>query len=537
MTRPAVYPSWVFDDSEIPDPLGCGQRAVDFLRVLRHPKSTAPGRRFTLAPFQERIIRRIYGPRHDDGRRKVKTCFLMIGRGGRKTALGAALSLLHFIGPERQPGGLVLNAASDREQARLAFEESAAILREDPRIETKLSFQDYRHRIGHPKSGTLLRAVSSDAGRQHGSTPAFALVDELHAHRSRDLWDVVRTGLVKTPDSLLVVTTTAGRGQDSIAWDIYDYARKVALGEIEDDGFLPILFQSDREADFRDESAWAWANPGLADGFPDVEGLRQLAREAENRPSDREAFRQLHMNVWLDHATDPFVEMAVYDKGAVPVDLAAMEGRPCWVGIDLSSVNDLTAAVACWRLDDGRLAVHPWFFCPEEGLRRRQERDGVPYVRWAEEGHIIATPGDTVDYRAVEDHLREVCDRFDVRELAFDPYKAQGIAANLMEDGLPVAYVRQGALTLGPMVFELERAIVGGQMLHGGHPVLRWNFANAQVKEANGLKTLHKPYKSSTDRIDGAVACAMAVGRAVAGDGGGSIYNDDDARPEGLLIL
>lgn len=536
MDIPATYPAWVFDDSPIDDPFGYGQRAVDFLRLLRHPKSTLPGRRFQVAPFQERIIRRIYGPRHEDGRRKVKTVFLMIGRGGRKTALGAALSLLHFIGPERMPGGLVLNAASDREQARLAFEEAAAICREDARIEDKLRFVDYRHRLEHPKSGTVLRAVSSDAGRQHGLTPVFALIDELHAHPKRDLWDVIRTGLVKTAGSLAVVITTAGRGQENIAFDIYDYARKVALGEVEDDGFLPILFQPEDGTDWRSEDAWRLANPGLDLGFPDIEGLRQLAREAENRPADREAFKQLHCNIWLDHSAAPFVDAEVYDKGNRPVDLEAMRDFPCWLAVDLSSVKDLTVILACWKLDDDSLVVWPWYFCPGEALRLRSERDRVPYTTWAEQGFITPTPGDVVDYGAVEDKVRELCDTYDVREIAFDPYLAQQLMGNLGEDGFPVVAMRQGSLTMGPAIRDLEMAIVGGQMAHGGHPILRWNFSNVVVEtDKAGLKAFSKG--KARDRIDGAVTCAMAVSRAVNGDGGGSIYNNETARPDGILIL
>ncbi|MEC4590564.1 terminase TerL endonuclease subunit [Nitrospirillum amazonense] len=536
MSLPATFPAWVFDNSPIEDPLGHGQRAVDFLRVLKHPKSTAPGRQFQLADFQERIVRRIYGPRHTDGRRKVRTVFMLLPRGGRKTTLGAGLSLLHTIGPERTPGGLALNAASDREQARIAFEEAALICREDPRIADRVNIVDYRHRLEHPKSAAVLRAVSSDAGRQHGSTPVFALLDELHAWPKRDLFDVLRTGLVKTAGSLLVVITTAGKGQQNIAFDLYSYAVKVAKGEIEDDGFLPILFEAGPEEDWRDEAVWRRVNPGLDLGFPDIDGLRQLAREAEQRPADREAFRQLHLNVWLDHSAAPFVDAAVYDRGARPVDLEEMRDHPCWLAVDLSSVRDLTVVLACWRLDDDSLAVWPWFFCPAEALRQRSERDRVPYTTWAEAGHITPTAGDVVDYGAVEDCIRDLVDRFDVREIAFDPYLGQQMMAALGEDGLPVVAVRQGALTMGPAIRDLEHAIVGGRLAHGGHPILRWNFANVVVEtDKAGLKAFNKG--KARDRIDGAVACAMAVSRAMAGDSGRSVYDDVDARPDGILIL
>lgn len=536
MNCPDTYPTWVHDGSNIPDPMGCGQRAVDFLRIMRHPKSTAKGRQFQLAPFQERLVRRIFGPRHPDGRRKVKTVFVMLGRGGRKTALGAGLSLLHLIGPERVPGGLVLNAASDREQARLAFEEAKLICQQDPRIERALKFVDYRHRLEHPKSGTVLRAISSDAGRQHGLTPTFALIDELHIHQKRELWDVIRTGLVKTQDSLCVIITTAGRGQTNIAFDLYDYACKVARGDIEDESFLPVLFAPSEGADWRSEETWRLANPGLDCGFPDIEGLRQLSREAEQRPADREAFKQLHCNIWLDSSAVPFVDPAVYDACSDPVDLERMREFPCWIGVDLSSVSDLTVIVACWKADDGELFVHPFYFCPKENIRRRADRDRVPYPTWAEQGHITPTPGEVIDQGAVEEKLRQLCDEYDVREIAFDPYLAHQMMGSLGEDGLPVVAMRQGSLTMGPAIRDLETAIVGRRLHHGGHPILRWNFSNVVVEtDKAGLKAFSKG--KAREKIDGAVACAMAVSRAVNGEGGASIYNDESSRPEGLLFL
>ncbi|MBI1209665.1 MAG: terminase large subunit [Azospirillum sp.] len=520
-----TFPTWISDGSPIADPLGYGQRAVDFLRRLRHPKSTLPRRQFQLAEFQERIVRRIYGPRHQDGRRIVRNVVLLLPRGGRKTSLGAGLGLLHTIGPEKVPGGLALFAASDREQARIGFEEAAAICREDPRIAERLRFIDYRHRIEHPKSGCSLRAISCDAARSHGTTPTFALVDELHAWPKRDLWDVIRTGLVKVPGSLSVVITTAGRGQENVAHDIVDYARKVARGEIDDPGTLPILFETPADADWRDEALWFRVNPGLAQGFPDLEGLRQLGREAENRPADREAFRQLHLNVWLDHSTDPFVEMTVYDLGAVSLDLAELATAPCWLGVDLSSNSDLTVVVACWRVGTG-YAVLPHFFCPMDNLRGRQDRDGVPYVRWADEGHIEPTPGNVVDFRAVEDCIRDLCERFDVQQIGLDPHLARSTINNLTEDGFPAVEVRQGWITMAPAIKELERAIVGRQFQHGGHPVLRWCFDNIQVETDRAGNRLFSKGKAR-DRIDGAVACAIAISLASNADDGPSVYETE----------
>jgi phage terminase large subunit-like protein len=518
--------SWIFDDSPIADPFGYGERAVQFLRLLKHPKSTLPGKAFDLSPWQERIVRRIYGPRHEDGRRIVRVVAMMLPRGNRKTSLGAALALLHTIGPEAMPGGECMVAAADRSQARIAYKESYDIIEAHPRMEGRLHLTDSKNRIRNPKNGAFFEAISADARTAHGHTPVFALVDELHAWPKRDLWEAIRSGLVKVPGSLLMVISTAGRGQENVAFEFFDYARKVARGEVDDPTWLPILFETHRDADWRDEEVWHAANPGLRHGYPDIAGLRQLAREAAEIPAEREAFRQLNLNVWLDHSSDPFIDMMVYDEGNFPLDIADFEGETCWLAADLSSNGDLTAIVAAFEDGSDGVAVFPWFFCPEDNLRARSDRDKVPYVRWAEEGLIIPTPGNVVDFRTIEDHIRELCARFNVAEIAFDPHLARNTLNNLLDDGFPAVEMRQGWVTMAPAVKELERVIIGRRFRHGGHPILRWHFDNITVEtDKAGNKMFHKG--KSKDRIDGAVACAMAVARAKAG-GGRTAYDRED---------
>lgn len=524
--------------SNIPDPLGYGQRAVDYLRSLCHPKSRMPDQAFQLDDWQEDIVRRIYGPVDARGNRIVRNVVILLPRGNRKTSLGAALALLHTDGPEAVPAGEVIFAAADQKQAKIGFNEVDGILfasgkpvwrkgavEERYSEATHIKLQGYRNRISFPNR-SWMEALSNDAGTQHGRTPVFALMDEIHAWKKRDLWDVIRTGLVKVPNSLSIVITTAGRGQNNIAFEVIDYARKVARGEVDDPAWLPILYELPVEEDWKDEANWHKVNPGLAHGYPDLHGLRQLAREAEHKPADRDAFRQLHLNQWLDYSETPFVEMAIYDEGAGIVDLEDKEAEqePCWLAVDLSSNRDLTAIVACWGSEEDGYDVHPWFFCPEENLRLKAERDGVAYPAWAEEDFIIPTPGNVVDFRYVEDHIRELCARFNVQEIAFDPHLGRVMMASLLDDGLPVVEMRQGWVTMAPAVKELERAIIGRRFRHGGHPVLRWNFENiATETDKAGNVSFHKG--KSKDRIDGAVAAAMAVSRCAAGESNRSSYD------------
>ncbi|WP_299939413.1 terminase TerL endonuclease subunit [uncultured Nitratireductor sp.] len=525
--------------SEIPDPFGYGQRAVDYLRSLKHPKSRKPDKAFQLDPWQEEIVRKVYGPCDEHGNRIVRNVVIMVGRGNRKTSLAAAFAMLHTDGPEAVPGGEVLFAAADQKQAKIGHAEVEGIIlasekpvwrkgsvRERYSEDTHIKFQTHINRIAFPNR-SWMEALSNDAGTQHGRTPVLSISDEIHAWRKRDLWDVIRTGLAKIDNSLSVVITTAGRGQDNIAFEVIDYARKVARGDIDDPAWLPVLYELPADADWKDESLWHLANPGLAYGYPSMAGLRQLAREAEHKPADRDAFRNLHLNQWLDYSESPFVEMAIYDEGAGVVDLDDKEAdqEPCWLGVDLSSNSDLTAVVAAWGDPESGYEVHPWFFCPADNLRRRAERDGVPYPTWAEDGLITPTPGNVVDFRAVANCIRELNARFNVQENAFDPHLARVMMAELQDDGLPVVEFRQGWVTMAPAVKELERAIIGRKFRHGGHPILRWHFANIALDEDKaGNISFHKG--KSKDRIDGAVATAMAVGRAMHGETNRSSYDD-----------
>ena len=523
-------PEWIFDGSEIDDPFGKGERAVKFLRALKHPKSESGD--FELPLFWERIVRRIYGPCFPNERRQVRTVFILLPRGARKTTMGAGLALLHTVGYERVPGGQAMVAASAEEDARIAYDEAVGIVGETEWLQGAMKPTESVFYLEHKKSKATFRALASGGKGKLGKTPNFVLADELinwEGQNARRNWSAIRTGLNKVANTLLVIITQAGRGQENLAFELLQYARKVQSGEIEDPGFLPVLFETDPEDDWQDEALWHFVNPGLAEGYPDIDGLRQMASEAKERPAERDNFRQFHLNCWLDHSASPFVAMPIYDEGKGVVDLDALEAdqTPCYLGVDLSSSSDLTAVVACWGDREGGYTVFPWFFLPEDNIIRKGLKDDVNYALWHEQGLITLTSGNVIDFRAVEDQIREICARFNVREIAFDPHLARNSLNIMQEEGLPAREFRQGWISMAPAIAELERAIVGRQFTHSGHPILRWHFDNiATETDKAGNRSFHKG--KSKDRIDGAVACAMAVARAAAGDNGKSSYEDAD---------
>lgn len=527
MTR-TTYPEWLFDNSPIPDPFGYGERAVQFLRRLRHPASGK--RAFELTPWQERIVRRIYGPRHPDGSRIVKQVFLLIPRGNRKTSLAAALSLLHLLGPERVPAGQVIFAASDREQAGIGFREAAEIIRQDVRLMAVTRIYDAHNSaktIKSTRDGSTLKAVSSDGKAQHGTTPTFILCDEIHVWKGRDLWEALQSGMAKRPGGLTVIATTAGRGREGLAYETYEYARRVALGEIDNPELLPILFEPAEGDDWQDEQLWHRVNPGLRYGFPDLNSLRSLAVKAKDSPAERYSFEQFNLNRWHGNSRSPLFDFDTWDARQFEDAEEDLEALPCWLGVDLSRSGDVTAIVAAFQHPDGQITLRPTFFIPGEDLKARAERDGVPYERWAEDGLIKLCPGPIISEQMVEDEIRELAARYDVREIGFDPSLAQRMTQRLYDDGLPVVEVRQAPLTMGVAAADLERIVNGRLVRHNGHPVLRHHLASVVAVRRDDDRVMMRKAKK-TDRIDGADAAAIAVYRLTLGQSNASAYNDPE---------
>ena len=376
---------------------------------------------------------------------------------------------------------------------------------------------------------STLTALSADGGAAHGLTPTFTLVDEIHAWKGRDLWEAIKSGQAKVNDSLMIIATTAGRGSENLAADLYNYAASVAKGDVINPEFLPILFHADEGDDWKDPATWQKANPGLIHGFPSKRGLQALVKEAEHRPADKAAFEQFNLNKWQANSRDPLFSMATYDSRKFEDDPVDLEQLPCWVGVDLSVNGDTTAVVTAWRHDDDQITIKPTFFIPGDDIKERSERDGVNYENWRDNGFVTATAGPIIDHDAVEDHIRELCGTYDVQEVAFDPYLARQMMQRLHDDGLPVVELRQAPLSMGVAIGDLERTVNGKMIRQDGHPVLRHHFdcVVASRNESTGLVRMHKGKK--TDRIDGAVAAAMAVHRACAGETNKSQYSGSDA--------
>lgn len=510
--------AWIFDGSEIPDPHGKGAAAVKFIKALKHPKSRLPGNAFELSPWQERITLKVFGDTGEDGQRKVRELLLIVGRGNRKSSLMAAYMLLFLVGPERRPYSEIVSAANSRKQAAVIYDEMAAICRATPRIHEAVRIQDTLKAITYRKHHVRYVALSSDAKNAHGLTPIAACIDELAESPKDELIEAIETGLNKSANTILFMPTTAGIGRAGPLWTKYEYAKKIVDGGLVDDTFLPLIFETPIDADWKSDDWLEAANPGLPYGYPDREGIIRYRTKCENSPAERAHFERRHLCKWLDGAAEPAWDMAIWDQNADAFDLDALKGCKAWVAADLSRQLDITSVATAIEMPDGRLALHVQSFCPEEGIRKRAGVDSAPYPLWVEQGYLTACPGDTVDLSMVEEHIRRQCDTFNVQEVNFDRYGARKLMADLDADGLPVVEFPQNIMTYTPAVNSFERAMFERKLCHGNNPLLRWAVSNVVLySDANFNRRPDK--KRAPDRIDPATASIMAVGRALADDG------------------
>ncbi|KAA0597209.1 phage terminase large subunit-like protein [Azospirillum lipoferum] len=535
-------PTFSADPDSYPDPTGRAERICRFLECLRLWEGKHAGERFPLRPWQRAVIRAVYGPTAPNGKRLVRTVAMWIPRGNGKTTLCAGLGAAHFVGPESEAGGQVVMAAADQENAGIAFNSCWKMIQTSPRAAARVRPMASRKKLTHLHNASTLKAISSEAYSKHGLNVSFFLADEIHSWspaEARPLFKTVTDSMVKREQPLTFMISTAGAGQGGLAWDWWDYSHKVARGEIVDPTFVPIIFAAPPDADWRDEAVWTACNPAIADGFCSIDELRIKARRIEHFPAEVADFKRFHLNIWTEGAAEPWVSLDIYDQAEPTRDDDDLVGEPCWVGVDLSSVEDLTAVVAVFRDDDGpepAYDVRAKFFLPSDNIARKSEEDRASYLKWAEAGHLVLTEGNRVDYRVVTDHIIALAERHDIQEVAIDRWNSTAVTTALADEDITVAEHGQGFAGMSAPMKALKGALLGGKFRHGGNPLLRLCFANA-VADKDPAENEKLTKARSRGRIDGAVAACMALGRAAAGESTRSIYDDADARPGGLLIL
>ncbi len=483
-------------------------RVIAFLESLPCTKGYGAGEPLKLLDFQKDWIEAVYAD-GQDGERIVRTAVLSAGRGNGKTVMIAGLCLAHLVGPEAEPRAEVYSAAAVREQAALIFAEIEAWIVRVPWLKDRLNVKRFGKVIEDIPTGSLYRALASDAPAAHGLAPSFVAADELAQWKRRELYEVLRTAMGKRESPLMAVISTQSPKPSNVLSELLDYGERVRAGEIEDATFYSQLHAAPDDADPWIEETWRLANPGLGI-IRSLPEMVQEAGRARRMPTFEPAFRNLYLNQRVDASAKAILPIEWEACGGT-IDLAALEGRPCWAGLDLSATRDLTALVLYFGEDAGAVVAHFWL--PAEGLGEKQETDRVPYRAWIEAGHITATPGAAVNKGFIAATLAHLAATYDIKGIAFDRWGMPELQRILAEEGteLPLEPWGQGFKDMAPAVNAFEAGMLDGRLNHGGNPVLRWMASN-MVFETDPAGN-RKPAKNrAIDRIDGMVALLMAMG-------------------------
>jgi phage terminase large subunit-like protein len=486
------------------------ERAVAFFaECLKHTTGEWRGQPFVLSPWQAEIVRNIFGWKRADGTRKYRTVFLGLPRKMGKTTLAAGLAL-YALYCDGEPGAQVINAAADREQAALCFDSAKQMVEAEPELSSRS--ESFRRSIIVPSTGSSYKVLSSEAYSKHGLSVSYAGMDELHAWPDRELYDVLVTSMGARRQPLTVITTTAGFDKHSLCYELWNYADQVAAGIVKDESFLSVIFAAGKDDDWKDPATWAKANPNF-DVTVQQSFYEQECAKAVSLPSYENTFRRLYLNQWTEQDVR-WLSMDAWDACAAPMpDLSSL---PCFAALDLSSTTDITALVLAFPID-GKVHLLPFFWIPAEGVKKRVDRDRVPYAQWIKDGFIMTTPGKVIDYEFIRRKINELAEQYHIKEVAIDRWNATQLSTQLEGDGFEMVGFGQGFASMASPTKELERRILEGTLNHGANPVMRWMASNITT-EQDAAGNLKPSKKKSTERIDGIVATIMALGRVMLHD-------------------
>lgn len=508
-------------------------RAVKFIENLCHTKGKWAGTRFWLLPWQEQLIRDIFGIVKPDGNRQFRTAFVEICKKVGKSELAAAIAL-YLLYADNEPSTEVYGAAADRQQASIVFDVARQMVEMSPALMKRSKLMSATKRIVNYGNAGFYQVLSAEVGSKHGFSISGLVFDEIHTQPNRQLYDVLtKYSSDARQNPLHFIITTAGNDRNSIAFELHTKAIDILEGRRVDPTFYPVVYGLKDDEDWEDEANWYKVNPSL--GYTvDIERLRDAYREAKQNPADEITFKWLRMNMWVSSTTS-WIPDAIFMKGNEPIDMRLLEGRACYAGLDLSSTGDITALVLIFppsNLDEKYILV-PYFWVPEETIPQRVKANSVPYDIWEKQGHLLATEGNVIHYDFIEKFICDLAEKYHILEIAVDRWNATHMIQNLEDAGFTMVPFGQGFASMSTPTKEFYRLLMEGQIVHAGHPVLRWMAGNVVI-ETDASENIKVTKAKSKEKIDGIVASIMALDRCLRNQGEpqGSVYDE-----RGLLVF
>lgn len=487
-------------------------------RYIRHTKGEWAGRPYRFdrqSAWMAFLLWALFGwqARQLDGKwyRRFRSAYVSVARKNGKTVLSAIVAL-YMLAFDCEPGAEVYFAATKRDQAKIGWRQAADFIRRSRDREFRGLFRVIRS-TSHLSvdDDAVCIALGRDADTLDGLNPHLGVIDELHAHRTRDTWDVIESGMAARRQPLILGITTAGASATGLCWDADRDAQRILQGVLEDDTLFAFIARLDPGDDWADESVWCKANPNLGVSVQ-LDKLRSDCRKAKNNPAYLGEFRRKRCNEWVSAST-VWLPVEAWNACERPIGLDDLGGLELFAAVDLAKWHDFVALVVVGRRGEEYL-VWPFFWFPEAGIAERVKETRVPVDVWRDRGLVSATPGEITDQDYIVERLQQLRATQRVAEVPLDPREAWKLATDLQKLGFSVTESNQGYWLSGAMK-ETERLVREKKLVHNGDPVLRWMISNV-VATTNEQGRIKPDKKRSGDCIDGAVALIMAVGRAVA---------------------
>lgn len=507
-------------------------RAVTFIENLCHTKGKWAGTPFWLLPWQEQLIRDIFGIVKPDGNRQFRTAFVEICKKVGKSELAAAVAL-YLLYADNEPSAEVYGVAADRQQASIVFDVAKQMVEMSPALMKRSKLMGATKRIVNYSNAGYYQVLSAEVGGKHGFSVSGLVFDEIHTQPNRQLYDVLTKGSSDARQNPLhFIITTAGNDRHSIAFELHTKAVDILEGRRVDPTFYPVVYGLKDDEDWEDEANWYKVNPSL--GYTvDIERLRDAYREAKQNPADEITFKWLRCNMWVS-STVAWIPDAIYMRGNEPIDMDALAGRDCYAGLDLSSTGDITALVLIFppRDEEEKYVLLPYFWIPEETIPRRVKANSVPYDIWEKQGYIMSTEGNVIHYDFIEKFIMDLSEKYHILEIAVDRWNATQMIQNLEGEGFTIIPFGQGFSSMSAPTKEFYRLLMEGRIIHGGNPVLRWMAGNVVI-DTDPAGNIKVTKAKSKEKIDGIVAAIMALDRCIRQEGqSGSVYDE-----RGLLVF
>ncbi len=493
----------------------------NFLLYTKHPDKTKISKPFELSSFQQFTLYNIFAWKHKDTNlRVINQVYDKRAKKNGKTAEMAGLSLYCMAFDDEEEAEVYIGATKE-DQAKLCFNQAVNFINKS-QILARIGFRALQNKIIFSRNNSFMRPLGGDSKTQDGVNAHVSIIDEYHAHKDDTVKENLESSSISRAQPLLYHITTAGFNLSSVCKLYEDSCKDILLGLKEEDSTLIMIHDLDDNDDWEDESVWVKANPNLNVSAL-LDRIRSEYTKAINQPSKIPNFKTKHLNLWVDAPT-VWIPNEIWMKNKVDrIPINKFKEFGSYRAVDLSTTTDITADIVLSEPDENGIRyIIPTFFCPADTIEKRSKQDRVPYRYWKDQGYLIATPGNTVDYTYVKDNIFRTNNEYNVFRIELDQWNASQFANDLTAKGLEVSFFSQQISIISFPTKQFEKLVYEGKIKHDGNPILAWMLSGCiTYQDANENIKVHKGQShAGVKRVDGIVATIMALG--------GSLSNEDE---------